>query len=79
MEEYDSRSDERTINDIKRRKKYYKQHNRFPRQDIIYVKLEIKYRGLENVEERPFYLKAIYSPELKNGEIVWTSNTSEVK
>ncbi len=79
IEEYDRWSEEKTIQDIKRREQYYKQHNRFPRQDIIYVKLEIKYRGIEKVEEMPFYLKAIYSAELKNGEIVWTSNNSEVK
>lgn len=79
MEEYDRWSEEKTIQDIKRRKQYYKQHNEFPRQDIIYVKLEIRYRGIEKVNELPFSFKAIYSAELKDGKIIWTSNNSEVK
>lgn len=79
MEEYDKLSEERTIREIKRREQYFKEHNRFPRQDIIYVKIEIKYRGVEKAADLPFYLKAIYSPELKDDEIVWTSNNSELK
>lgn len=79
MEEYDKLSEERTVREIKRREQYFKEHNRFPRQDIIYVKIEIKYRGVEKVDDLPFYLKAIYSPELRNDEIVWTSNNSETK
>lgn len=79
MEEYDKLSEEGTIREINRREQYFKEHNRFPRQDIIYVKIEIKYRSVEKVDDLPFYLKAIYSPELRDNEIVWTSNNSEVK
>ncbi len=79
MEEYDKLSKERTLREINIREQYFKEHNRFPRQDIIYVKLEIKYRGIEKVNDPPFYLKAIYSPEIRDNEIVWVSNNSEVK
>lgn len=79
MEEYDKWSEESMLREIRRRKQYYQKHNKFPRQDIVYVKLEIKYRGIEKFEDMPFYLKAIYSPELKDNEIVWISSNSEVK
>lgn len=79
VEEYDKLSEERTIREINRREQFFKDHNRFPRQDIIYVKLEIKYRGIEKVNDPPFYLKAFYSPEIRDKEIVWVSNNSEVK
>lgn len=61
------------------RLKYYKEHERFPRQDIVYAVVEIKYRGLEQVEELPFSLRAVYSPNLRDGNIVWESNNSEVQ
>lgn len=78
-DEYEKWAENIELAQMNERLRYYKEHDKFPRQDIVYVILEIKYRGLEEVRELPFSLRAVYSPKLENNEIVWTSNNSEAR
>jgi len=77
--EYEKWAENIELAQMNERLKYYKEHDKFPRQDIVYVILEIKYRALDDVKELPFSLRAVYSPKLENNEIVWVSNNSEAR
>jgi len=61
IEEYEKRNADR----INFRSNYYEKNKEFPRQDLIYVKLEIKYRGLQKTEQLPYYFNATYKHEIK--------------
>lgn len=70
---------EEEVSVMNERLQYYRKNKRFPNREILYVVLEIKYRGIEKVKELPFSLRAVYTPEVKGVDIAWTSKKLEIK
>lgn len=60
------------------RAKYFKQYNKYPRQDIYDVTVEIKYIGLQK-QKQLFSSKLCYVAKVRDGEIIWSLNSSDIK